>query len=89
MPNRSLTIEQVLTMLQETPPRSAALTASLRPDQLHVTPNPGEWSANEVLATQSLSTVTLAQDTGSSNLIARTHITRRRQTWRGIEPWPS
>ena len=50
MPNRSLTIEQVLTMLAETPPRLAALTAGLAPAQLHATPSHGEWSANDVLA---------------------------------------
>lgn len=50
MPERSLTIEQVLTMLAETPPRIAALTAGLAPAQLHTAPNPDEWSANDVLA---------------------------------------
>jgi hypothetical protein len=50
LPERSLTIEQILTMLAETPPRIAALTAGLAPAQLRTTPNPGEWSANDVLA---------------------------------------
>jgi len=50
VPNRSLTIEQVLTKLAATPPRIAALTAPLVPAQLHATPAPDEWSANEVLA---------------------------------------
>lgn len=50
MPRRLLTIEQVLTLLPETPPRIAALTAGLVPDQLHATPTDGGWSANEVLA---------------------------------------
>jgi DinB superfamily len=50
VPSRSLTIEQVLTMLAETPPRIAALTAGLTPAQLPTTPNHGEWSANDVLA---------------------------------------
>jgi hypothetical protein len=44
------TIEQVLTMLPETPPRIAALTDDLAPAQLHGTPTDGGWSANEVLA---------------------------------------
>ncbi len=39
MRSRSLTIEQVLTLLAETPPRIAALTADLSPAQLH-TPQP-------------------------------------------------
>ncbi len=50
MPNRSLTIEQVLTLLAQTPPRIVALTAGLTPAQLHATPNQGKWSANDVLA---------------------------------------
>ncbi len=50
MPNRALTIEQVLTILAETPPRIATLTAGLAPAQLHSSPSQGEWSANDVLA---------------------------------------
>ena len=50
MPSRSLTIEQILTILMETPSRIAALTAGLAPAQLHTPPNPDEWSANDVLA---------------------------------------
>ncbi|MFL5807221.1 MAG: DinB family protein [Roseiflexaceae bacterium] len=50
MPNRSLTIEQVLTMLAATPLRIAALTAPLVPAQLHTAPSHDEWSANDVLA---------------------------------------
>src|SRR5215213_6652471 len=50
MPNRSVTIEQVLTLLAETSPRIAALTAGLAPAQLQTSPNDDEWSANEVLA---------------------------------------
>jgi hypothetical protein len=50
VPSRSLTIEQVLTILAETPPRIAALTAGLASSQLHTAPNYDEWSANDVLA---------------------------------------
>ncbi len=50
MPSRSLTIEQVLTLLAETPPRIAALTTGLAPAQLHTAPNHDGWSANDVLA---------------------------------------
>ena len=50
MPNRSLPIERVLTLLAETPLRIAALTAGLEPAQLLTILNPGEWSANDVLA---------------------------------------
>jgi hypothetical protein len=48
--SRSLTIEQVLTLLAEAPPRIAALTADLSPAQLRTAPKQGEWSANDVLA---------------------------------------
>lgn len=50
MTNKPLSIEQILTMLREAPGRIAALTAGLQPEQLHIAPAPGEWSANEVLA---------------------------------------
>lgn len=44
------TIEQVLTMLAEMPPRLAELTAGLTPGELKTRPAPDEWSANDVLA---------------------------------------
>jgi hypothetical protein len=50
MPNTSLTIERVLTLLAETPTRIAALTADLSPEELQMRPTLDEWSANEVLA---------------------------------------
>ena len=50
MPSRTVTSEQVLTMLAATPPRIAALTAGLVPAQLHTSPNHDEWSARDVLA---------------------------------------
>jgi len=50
VPSRSLTTEQVLTLLAETPPRIAALTDGLAPAQLRATPDHDAWSANDVLA---------------------------------------
>jgi hypothetical protein len=50
VPSRSLTIEQVLTLLEETPPRLVGLTANLAPAQLRSAPSADEWSANDVLA---------------------------------------
>ena len=50
MPRRSLTSEQVLSMLAATPPRITALTAGLEPAQLRAAPPDCGWSANEVLA---------------------------------------
>jgi hypothetical protein len=48
--SRALTVEQVLTLLAETPPRLAALTAGISPAQLHTAPSRDAWSANAVLA---------------------------------------
>lgn len=45
----SLIIEQVLSLIAETPPRIAELTSGLAPNQLQARPN-DEWSANDVLA---------------------------------------
>ncbi|GIH02935.1 hypothetical protein Rhe02_10020 [Rhizocola hellebori] len=46
----SLSIEQALDLLAETPKRLAALTAGLTPAQLCASPESDEWSAGEVLA---------------------------------------
>jgi len=45
-----MTIDEILTLLTETPRRIAALTSGLTDAQLHRCPERGEWSANEVLA---------------------------------------
>ncbi len=50
MTRSSLTTEQVMTLLAQTPQRLTALTAGLAPAQLRTTPTPDEWSANHVLA---------------------------------------
>ncbi len=50
MYDRPLTIEQILTMLAATPSRLADLTEGLPPAQLPASPEPGEWSARDVLA---------------------------------------
>jgi len=50
VPNKSLTIEQVLILLAETPQRIAELIADLEPGQLCTPPSHDEWSANDVLA---------------------------------------
>ena len=50
MPSRSLTIEQVLRLLAETPARLEVLTSGLAAAQLQTTPNDADWSANQVLA---------------------------------------
>jgi DinB superfamily len=50
MYDRPLTIEQVLTLLAETPPRLAALTVNLASAQLQTRPSAAEWSLNDILA---------------------------------------
>jgi len=50
MAGRLLTVEQVLTILPETPARIAALTADLTPDRLRASPSFGGWSLNAVLS---------------------------------------
>jgi hypothetical protein len=50
MSDRSLTIERLLTMLAEAPPRIAGLTAGLTAAQLRTSRSADEWSANDVLA---------------------------------------
>ena len=47
MTRQSLTIEQVLNLLAETPLRLTALTADLSPEELEMRPTLNEWSANE------------------------------------------
>ena len=50
MPTQSLTIDQAVTLLAETPPRLSALTSGLTPVQLRTPPTPDAWSATDVLA---------------------------------------
>ena len=45
-----LAIEQILSMLAAAPSRLAGLTEGLSPAQLLASPEPGEWSARDVLA---------------------------------------
>ncbi len=50
MYDRPLTLEQNLALLAATPSRLADLTEGLTPVQLLTSPEPGEWSARDVLA---------------------------------------
>ena len=50
MTGKYLPIDTILTILKETPPRLAKLTAGLAPAQLKNAPAAGEWSVREVLA---------------------------------------
>jgi len=48
--DQPLTIDQVLTRLEEQPESIAALTADLPRARLHRPPSGGEWSVNDMLA---------------------------------------
>jgi hypothetical protein len=50
MYDKPLTIDQVLTQLEEQPKAIAALTTCLPQARLHRPASPGEWSVNDVLA---------------------------------------
>jgi hypothetical protein len=50
VPDKSLTIDQILAMLAAAPERIAECTLGLTETQLHTAPKLSEWSANEVLA---------------------------------------
>ena len=50
MASRSMTIEQILAILRETPSRLSVVTGDATETQLHASPHPGEWSAVDVLA---------------------------------------
>ena len=50
MPGKGLTIDEVMTILPETPRRIAELTEDLTSMQLRTPPGPDAWSVNDVLA---------------------------------------
>ncbi len=47
---KTLSVEQILTLLAEAPSLIAEATAGLSSEQLRAAPTPGEWSVNEILA---------------------------------------
>ena len=50
MARSSLTVEEILSLLNEAPPRIAAHVEGLDSTQLHTPPQPDEWSINDILA---------------------------------------
>jgi hypothetical protein len=50
MASRDLTVDEIMAILPETPPRIAALTDGVTPARLHAAPEPDGWSVNDVLA---------------------------------------
>jgi hypothetical protein len=74
-----MTIEQALTLLEETPRRIAAATRGLTETQLQRSPERGEWSANEVLAH-----VRACADVRGEPI--RTIVTEDHPTFRAVNP---
>jgi hypothetical protein len=50
MSRKTMPLDQILTILAETPLRLSELTAGIPPELLRAAPDPGEWSATHVLA---------------------------------------
>jgi hypothetical protein len=50
VPRPVMTVEQILSVLRETPNCLTTLTGPATPAQLRAVPEPGEWSVTEVLA---------------------------------------
>ncbi|HVC03333.1 MAG TPA: DinB family protein [Candidatus Acidoferrales bacterium] len=78
MPRPSFTIEQLLTILAETPRRIADITKDAPPTALHTAPH-DEWSANDVLAH-----LRACADVWGGN-IARM-LAEDRPTWKAVNP---
>jgi len=50
MARHLMTIEQILSILRDTPDRLSDLTRGLTEAQMHASPEPGEWSVPEIAA---------------------------------------
>jgi len=50
MASQLMTMEQILSILRETPDRLRGLTGDLTEARLHAAPAPGEWSVAEIVA---------------------------------------
>jgi len=50
MARQPMTMEQILSILRDTPERLSALTGDLTEAKLHAAPEPGEWSVTEIAA---------------------------------------
>ncbi len=50
MARQLLTMEQILSILRDTPERLRGLTGDLTEAKLHAAPEPGEWSVTEIAA---------------------------------------
>lgn len=50
MARQLMTVEQILSILRDTPDRLSDLTGELAEAELHAAPEPGEWSVTEIVA---------------------------------------
>jgi DinB superfamily len=50
MARQLMTMEQILSILRDTPDRLSGLTGDLTESKLHAAPEPGEWSVTEIAA---------------------------------------
>lgn len=50
MTRQRMTVEQILSILRDTPERLKGLTGDLTEAKLHIAPEPGEWSVTEIAA---------------------------------------
>ncbi len=50
MARQLMTMEQILSILRDTPERLRGLTGDLTEAELHAAPEPGEWSVTEIAA---------------------------------------
>ncbi|HET9093040.1 MAG TPA: DinB family protein [Acidimicrobiales bacterium] len=50
MPRETMPVDQIVSILRETPERLALASADLSDARLHASPEPGEWSMTELLA---------------------------------------
>ena len=74
-----MTIDEVLTVLEEDPRRMTALTAGLSRTRLHKTPVLGEWTVNDVLAH-------LRSCCDARGEFMRSMLAEQRPTLRAIDP---
>jgi hypothetical protein len=79
MPSRTLTVEEIMAILPETPGRLAAIIGHVDQSVLHLPPAAGEWSASDVLAHLRACSDVLGGN--MLRIVAEDH-----PSWRGMSP---
>jgi hypothetical protein len=79
VPKRDLADDEIMPILRTTVPRIEELTADLTDEQLHASPQPGEWSLAVVLAH-----LRACNDTLGGNM--RRILTEDHPAWRAMSP---